>query len=138
MKKIITILSLVLSTTTFARDYGTINLSDGKNILRIDIGNEREFDTRQLVQRITRLERAVRELQNRVYDLEDEATPARREVKVFTCTLPTSFDGTFIGKGKTEAEARANASNACKRGGASFCSERDIKTCETNMEIETL
>lgn len=138
MKKIITISALVLSTATFARDYGTISLNDGKNILRIDIGNEREADSRQLVQRITRLERAVRELQNRVYDLEDETTPTHREIKVFTCTLPTSFDGTFIGKGKTEAEARANASNNCKKGGAAFCSDRSIKSCETTIEIENL
>ena len=139
MKKIIAILTLVLlSTATFAGDYGTIGLNDGKNILRIDIGNERDVDSRQLAQRITRLERAVRELQNRVYDLEDEAIPARREVKIFTCTLPTSFDGTFVGRGKTQGEARAEASNNCKEGGASFCNDSDIKSCESSIEIERL
>jgi hypothetical protein len=136
MKKVITILALVLSTTTFAKDYGSISLRDGGNILRIDIGSEQEANSRQLAQRVTRLERAVRELQNRVYDLEDDNTASRRETKVFTCTLPTSFDGTFIGKGKTEGEARANASNACEKGGAAFCSDNRIKSCETSIEIE--
>jgi hypothetical protein len=140
MKRIITLLALLtISTSTFARDnYGTISLNDGKNILRIDIGNERESDSREVSKRVARLERAVRELQNRVYDLEDDSLPATREVKIFTCTLPTSFDGTFIGKGKTEAEARANASNECKKGGAAFCNDRNIKSCETNIEIESI
>jgi hypothetical protein len=138
MKKFITALALVLSTATFARDYGTISLNDGKNILRINIGNERDSDSRQLVQRITRLERAVRELQNRVYDLEDEANPTRREIKIITCILTTSAYGSFIGKGRTEAEARANASNSCERGGAPYCSDRNIKRCEASIEIETL
>lgn len=138
MKKIITILALVLSTAAVARDYGTISLNDGKNIFRIDIGNDRDVETRQLVKRIVRLERAVRELQNRVYDLEDDAAPSRREVTIFTCTLPTSFDGTFIGKGKTAAEARANAVNKCEMGGGFPCNDSRIKSCETSTEIEIL
>lgn len=138
MKKIVTILVLVLSTTAFAKDYNFISLNDGKNILRIDIGNERDADSRQMARRITRLERAVRELQNRVYELEDDSAPARREITVYTCTLPTSFDGTFIGKGKTAAEARAIAVNKCEKGGGFPCSDNHIKSCETSVEIENL
>ena len=140
MKKIAVILALLtISTSSFARDnYGTISLNDGKNILRIDIGNERESDSRELSKRVARLERAVRELQNRIYDLEDDSGPTTREVKIFTCILPTSFDGTFIGKGKTEAEARASASNNCEKSGAPFCSDRYVKNCETSIEVESV
>jgi hypothetical protein len=62
MRKSIVILTMILSSTAFAKDYGSISLNDGNTILRIDIGNEREGDSRQMGQRITRLERAVREL----------------------------------------------------------------------------
>lgn len=130
--------SIILSTSSFARDYSSISINDGSNILRIDIGNDRDLDARQLVRRITKLERAVRELQNRVYDLEDDATPNQREVTVYTCALPTAFDGTFVGKGKTAAEARANAVNACHKGGGFPCSDDRVKSCETSVELETL
>ena len=141
----ITILALLLlSTAAFSRDErdqrgqgrearGEISLNDGKNILRIDIGNDRD-EGRDLTQRIIRLERAVRELQNRVYDLEDDAKPSR-QVKVTTCILQTPFDGVFIGKGVNEIEARANAVRQCSpKVSFVFCSEDKIKKCEETLE----
>ena len=139
MKKLALLTLLAISTTTFAGvNYGSIRLDDGKNIFRMDIGNEKENDSRELSRRVNRLERAVRELQNRIYDFEDDSVPATREVTVYTCVLPTSFDGTFIGKGKTEVEARANAVNSCKKAGAPFCYESNVRKCESSIEIEKL
>lgn len=141
MKKIIAIIGLVglMGTgSAFARNLdlsGSISLRDGGQVVRINIGKEERQDNRSMSRRINRLERAVRALQNRVYDLEDDVGPVQTEVTIYTCTLPTSFDGTFIGKGKTEAEARANAVNACEAGGGFPCRDRRVKTCETNLEF---
>ncbi len=126
---------LISSSAVFAQDYGNISLNDGKNIFRINIGNDRDRDV-NLSRRVVNLERAVRDLQNRVYDLQDYSVPARREVTIFTCTLPNPFRGTFIGKAKTETEARANAVNECKKGGAFPCTSDYVSSCETSIEIE--
>jgi len=151
LKTLLVLLALSLSVTSFAGDRdgrndrdprngggGRIDLRDGTTIVRIDIGDERETDSRAMMKRVANLERAVRELQNRVYDLEDDARPTTREVTVWTCSLPTSFDGTFVGKGKTETEARAAASNACTAKRSPFCSDFNIKKCEATKEIERI
>lgn len=139
MKKILTsiaMLTLLSSTASFARSSdvtGSITLRDGGSVVRINVGREDDRDSRSMAIRLRRLESAVRELQNRVYELEDEGRG--REVTVHTCSLPTSFEGTFIGKGSTRVEARANAVNACERGGGFPCSESRIKACETSTQI---
>ena len=131
MKKFLAVMIVLTASSVFAQDYSP---SEGRRIIRIEVGNERNNnDSREMGQRIMRLERAVRELQNKVYDLE-ETTPRSREVTVITCSLPTSFDGIFIGKASTETEARANAVNNCKRSGAAFCDDRYIRRCETSRE----
>ena len=138
MKKTLVLLALTLiSTTSFAQDYGNITLSDGNTIFRIDVGNDREADSRRLSQRVNRLERAVRDLQNRIYDLEDNSRPTQREVTIYTCVLPTSFIGTYIGKAQTVVEARAQAVNSCSRaGGGISCQDSLIDRCEKSIEIQ--
>lgn len=139
MKKIFIFISLVsmfsisaASAQSIGLD-GTIRLNDGRTIVRIDVNTDNRQDIRSMSRRIRRLEQAVRALQNRVYELEDDA-PRRAEVIIHTCTLPTTFSGTFIGKGRTNAEARANAVNACERGDGFPCHDGRIKSCETSVE----
>lgn len=140
MKRVITLvslLSLFAISSASARPLdvgGMITLRDGGNVVRISVGEEERNDRRSMARRIKRLERAVRALQNRVYDLEDDANTAPREVTVHTCSLPTSFDGVFIGKGPTEIEARANAVNACELGGGFPCGENRVSSCATSVE----
>lgn len=139
MKSLLVLLALTVSVTAVARDDryvdGRYTKNNGDTIIRIEVGNDRDTDTRAMMRRMVQLERAVRELQNRVYDLEDDARPQTREVRVFTCILPTSFNGTFIGKGSTEIEAKAEASRACEGGGASFCGLHKITKCESSIEV---
>lgn len=136
MKTILVLLALSLSFSAMARDErGSIELRDGKTILRIDVGNERDQDSRAMARRIVNLERAVRELQNRVYDLEEDTRPVySREVVVHVCALKTSFNGTFIGKASSETESRASVVQKCKNGGAAFCESTPIN-CERTVEI---
>jgi len=136
MKSLLVLLALTLTTSAFARD-GRINTNDGGTIIRIEVGNDRESDTRETSKRIARLERAVRELQNRVYDLEDDQRPQTREQKVVTCALKTSFNGTFIGKASTKLEAQSIAIQQCEVAKASFCDFNLSQTlkCEESIEI---
>ena len=137
MKSLLVLLALTVSVTAMAKDDrdGRYTKNDGDTIIRIEVGNDRDTDSPQMMRRMVQLERAVRELQNRVYDLEDDSRPQTYEVKVFTCVLPTSFDGTFIGKGSTEIEAKAEASRACERSGALFCGVNRISKCESSVEV---
>ena len=89
MKKLL-LLSIVTfvfgSSTVFARGVdigGNLTLGDGSNILRINIGDEKTTDRKSMAKRMKRLERAVRDLQNRIYDLEDSDTT---ETPIWFCT----------------------------------------------------
>lgn len=49
---------------------------------------------------------------------------------IYFCTVQSSFDGQFSGKGATQLEAADSAMQACKLGSRSngmFCKERTIK-----------
>lgn len=138
MKSLLVLLALTVSVTAMAKDdrySGSFTKNDGGTIIRIEVGSERDTDSRQMIKRMVQLERAVRELQNRVYDLEDDSRPQTREERVYTCVLSTSFDLTFIGKGSTEIEAKAQANKACQAAGASFCGVHRIVGCESSIEI---
>jgi len=108
MKKIMTIVSLltlVASSSAFAKKgdmAGSITLRDGAQVVRISVGDENRQDSQSMVKRINRLERAVRALQNRVYELEDSTLG---EEKSYNCSVLTCRESTSI--------HRANASN-CK------------------------
>jgi hypothetical protein len=144
MKTILVLLALSLSVSAMAQDrgHGRLSLRDGSTIIRVNVGSDRENDSRENAKRIANLERAVRELQNRVYDLEDDARPTTREVKVYTCSLTSAFKGAYIGKGRSEVEARADAMQRCTMAAddrsAFFCGEERIKGCQATVEIERI
>lgn len=142
MKSLLVLLALTLTTSAFARDYnrdGRVNTNDGGAIIRIEVGNERDNDSRAMMRRMVQLERAVRELQNRVYDLEDDARPQTREVRIYTCEMNSDFNELGIGApALTEIEARENARIACvkKANHEMFC--RNTPRCETRIEIQRI
>ena len=88
MKKTFGLISLIFLVTISASSAksidldGSIILRDGSKVVRIDVGNEdKRGNGRSINKRIKRLERAVRALQNRVYELEDQET-SESEIKV--------------------------------------------------------
>ena len=117
-----TLLMIISSFSAFAR-----NDRDDKPIVRISIGQDRNQDAHR---RIQRLEEAVRDLQDMVYDLQDDRRD--RIISEHVCVLKTNFDGSFIGKGSTRIEAEANAVRACKKADVSFC-ERSKQICELSQ-----
>jgi hypothetical protein len=143
MKLLLGLMLLAVTTTSFADDIrGRFTLSDGSNIFRIEVGQEKggsnsaPSPVNELYSRIFRLERAVRDLQNRVYDLQENVQPELREVKVATCTLETPFNGTYLGKGSTENQATFDAIRQCeKKADTYYCNGSRVKKCETSTEL---
>lgn len=104
MKKgliLIAILSLV-SISAFSQDRtrvrGGISIGNGDDVIRIDVNNRsRAGDTSK---RILRLERAVRQLQNMVYDLQDSNIPNNSELS-FNCSVKTCRQSTSVHNAST-------------------------------------
>lgn len=120
------LLASLLSTSAFAQNRrggdGSITLRDGRTILRIDVGDDR--DDRELLRRVHRLEKAVRDLQDKVYELQN-TVPAQT---LYTCYGNIFSIGTVKGQGYSRIEAMSNAMAECNRkGGSIFCKEKEIK-----------
>ena len=139
MKSLFVLLALTLSVSAIAKDTnnGRYTKNDGGTIIRIEVGNDRDTDSRKMMSRMVQLERAVRELQNRVYDLEDDSRPATREVKVYTCEITSSFGASYLGSpALTELEAKNSAKKACtKNESAMFCG---TPVCESILEYRRI
>jgi hypothetical protein len=129
MKKIIlAIITLVFMSQVYAQSRigrdGNIILDGGRTTVRIEIGDER--DDRELLQRVRRLEHAVRDLQNKVYDLQTQP----RTVTMNVCTGNFFSVGTLVAKAASRTEAMAMVMTDCQsKGGGIFCKEKDIR-CE--------
>lgn len=149
MKKIISlvlVLSVVLSSlSAFAqarrddrRDdrqgQGTVVLRDGRSIVRIEVGDDR--DDRDTLMRVRRLEQAVRDLQDKVYELQTNSAPRTRTVTTHVCSITTNFDGTFVGKASSRVEAEALARQKCQNQRVSFCTNTNVTParCEVVQE----
>jgi hypothetical protein len=131
MKNILSfiVLATILTSAAFAqrdnRNGGSLTLRDGRNIIRIEIGDDR--DDREVLQRVRRLEQAVRDLQDQVYQI--STTPRTRTVH--TCGAEIFATGYVSGSGMTKIEAIENAMADCKKkDGGIFCSS-DKLICET-------
>lgn len=139
MKKLIfaiALISTILSTGAFAqrrddRGNGRVTVGNGRSIVRIEIGDDR--DDREILMRVRRLEEAVRDLQDQVYQLQSQ--PQRREIWV--CSGEMFSIGSVIGKATTMGEAKVNAMNDCRRknrgSDSIFCKQADL-ICEQTFE----
>lgn len=91
MKKIILtslLAAFSLITTLHARD---ISLLDGRKLVVVSIGNE-NTNSREMVQRIRTLERAVKDLQEIVYDLRSSPQQeSKYACEVVTCRKSSSI-----------------------------------------------
>jgi len=135
MKKLFFALCLITAAfTANAGDpqlSGRLTLSDGSNIFRISVGDERDQSADTMLKRIRNLEQAVGELQSKIYDLEREpAKPAQR--MIFVCSMVSNFDKTYVDEGDTELEARAAVIQKCTSAEAAmFCKKRPV--CATKV-----
>ena len=112
---------------------GTVVLRDGRSVVRIEVG---ENNDRETALRLRRLEQAVRDLQEQVYDLRD-SEPRTRIVTTHVCSMTTSFDGTFVGKASSKIEAEALTRQKCQNARVAFCSSTVVR-CEVVQEEVSL
>lgn len=112
------------------RNSGRIVLRDGQTTVRININDNEQ----QLALRIRLLEEAVRDLQAQVYDLRD-AEPRTRIVTSFVCSMNTSFNGTFVGKGASKIEAEALTRQKCNQSREAFCSSNRVNCEQVTEEV---
>lgn len=125
---------------------------NGKPVIQIEAEKDRGFDrkeferymkkhgynyeahymaNRKLRERIYRLELAVMQLQESVYELQvadDYGQPERQ----FTCLLKLTHRGSFMGFGLTKLEAEGNARAKCEaKEGAFWCRDGKV-SCDSN------
>ena len=121
MKFIITLLLSIFVTSAFAQS-ASLGYSTGDGFIRISVGDSTSSDVRQLTRRIYRLENAVRDLQDRIYDLED----GQFSQISWTCSIVTKWgDAYFSRPMATRGEAMSSAYSKCARKEAfnSNCTE---------------
>lgn len=135
-------LALVAFIPTFAIAATSISMG-GRDVIRIEVDEESvpsnsvrgtgdiQAENLKLRRRVQRLEMAVRQLQDRTFSLETRPQVASAPANNFTCFIKTTFEGTMIGKGSSEVEAKGNALKECdaKNGGLS-CKEENAR-CST-------
>jgi hypothetical protein len=98
--------------------------ADTDAFIEVLIGGARSDRTES---RVERLERAVRQLQNRVFYLEEELytrSNRPRPQRGFVCSLKDDLHGEiFLGRGRTQVEAVAMAQQSCvtRHGFAMWC-----------------
>ncbi|MFN3697524.1 MAG: hypothetical protein ACK4VO_08785 [Pseudobdellovibrio sp.] len=101
-------------SSTFAKSFHYNDSNDDKKIIVIDVGSEEKTSKKDLEKRIYRLEKAVRQLQDRVFDLEVENSDLRDDnKKKFTCYIKTNMKGTFTSTQKSLTQAKADVMKKC-------------------------
>lgn len=100
-----------------------------EEVFRIQVGGDyQRYSHSDLQRRVWELERAVSQLQNRVFQLEASAKPSGSG-DTWLCTV-TAMGDTFTGTGGSKAVAQAEAIKSCKNarnGDGFFCA---VKKCE--------
>lgn len=114
-KSFLLALAFLLSvSSTFAKSFHYSDSDDDKKVIVIDVGSEEKTSKKDLEKRIYRLERAVRQLQDRVFDLEVENSDLKDDnKKKFTCYIKTNMKGTFTSTQKSLTQAKADVMKKC-------------------------
>ena len=132
-------LSIVLVSVFSVLALGSFSGAFAEDIFRIEVANDYKKNTNneELKRRIWQLERAVEQLQMRVFNLEGKAyqpvaipvqvpaQPAKPQDKEWTCHMQ-KFGQPFSGSGKTRAAAMAEALKQCGEKYA-FCDKKDLE-----------
>ena len=98
------------------------SMASAEEVVRIEVGkNYEKYSDSDLRRRLWELERAVYQLQTRIFELE---SPKNRQGNdSWVCTIST-IGNKFIGTGATKAVAIAKAMESCKdgnKGDGFFC-----------------
>ncbi len=120
MKKLLLAALMLISSVSFAQSVsatGEIILGNGQTTVGIRIGNPNPSNT-QLVERVLMLERAVQDLQVKVFNLTVNDLP---DQSLFECSLE-AFGKMYFGQGNTQNIAISNVKKAClAKNNSMFC-----------------
>jgi len=115
--------------------FSSFSLFASQDIFRIEIGKrDSSSDTQDLRQRVWMLEQAVRQLQDKVFQLEysNANRPSPVASKQYTCTLQNNMAGTFTSTKGSMGEAKADVIKQCtdKNSSNFFCKKKDVECSE--------
>ncbi len=108
----------------------SVNASASDNVFRIEIGKDfKSYTNQDLQRRVWELERAVNQLQIRVFQLEAKPIDAPQ---TWSCTI-SAMGVPFVGTGSTKAVANSAVLDKCKAEAKDtfFCTN---PKCENNKE----
>lgn len=129
MNKSRTLLLIVTVATLFS--IPASSEVDVGGIVKIEIGKNRGSSQSELWTRVWMLERAVAQLQARVFELEGKpgaVVPIQHPKDMTTCYIKTPFNGTFTATEATKTAAQAKVMEACSAKASSIhCDEDDVK-----------
>jgi hypothetical protein len=97
-------------------------------VIRIDIGKDKGSSQTELERRVWFLERAVRQLQDRIYDLEADKSKPVAANPMFTCQIE-SFGKMFSATEPTKMAAKAKVLNECADATNAIHCEKDKVEC---------
>jgi hypothetical protein len=97
-------------------------------VIRIDIGKDKGSSQIELERRVWSLERAVRQLQDRIYDLESDKAKPVAAVTMFTCQIE-SFGKMFSATEPTKMAAKAKVLKECADATNAIHCEKDKVEC---------
>jgi predicted nuclease with TOPRIM domain len=108
--------TLFTTSIALAQDYSE-RARKSEKIVVIDLGSEspsKSSSNKDLYRRLYRLEKAVRQLQERVFELETENTQLKEEEKgpSYTCYIKTA-KGLFTSTQKSMTQAKTQAMQKC-------------------------
>lgn len=90
--------------------------AQAETVFRIDVGSNYEsYSNQDLRRRVWELERAVQQLQMKVFELELGKPSLPPAVETWVCKISAMGD-TFTGTGGSKAVAIHNVTEACKKG----------------------
>jgi hypothetical protein len=113
------LMTLVFCTSAFAKsknDDRKIDVKKARSIIWIDSEEDSadSGDVKDLRRRVNRLEKAVRQLQDRIFDLEAEQD-SPKEPEEYTCILESNFGDVLTATAKTENKARMDVYLQCRK-----------------------
>lgn len=117
-----------LSQTSLAKEKKTEDKRSSRSVIWIDSDeDDRSTDVSELRHKVSRLEKAVRQLQDRVFELEADSKPDEKEE--VTCILETTFGNILTATAKTESKARMDVYLQCRKENqiASICKKEKIQ-----------
>ena len=113
------IICALLSALNFSPVFSSIAHASKTKVIWIDEPESEKLSDQELRQKVLRLERAVAQLQRRIFELEyadiGKGESPRKNPTSFTCYIETPFEGLFSVTKASKTEAKAAVAAECSQ-----------------------